>query len=462
MEIKLYNTLSRTVETFKPLNEGVVSMYHCGPTVYDTPHVGNYRTFVMNDIIRRVFEYNGYKVNQAMNITDVDDKTIRRSHTEGVELEMVTRKYEDLFFEGLKSLNIIIPHHLIRATDHITDMITLIEQLIDKGVAYKATDGVYMRIEKVRDYGVLAGFGKSLKARTESQLSKGTPSDHSRIANDEYDKDNPRDFALWKFKTDEDGNTSWKASFGEGRPGWHIECSAMSMKVLGPTIDIHTGAVDLVFPHHTNEIAQSESVTGMKFVNYWIHGEFLTFDDEKMAKSKGNFVKLETLADDMISPLAYRYWLMTAHYRSLANFTLEAVRGAQNALIKLMTTVSNLPDGGTIIPAYKERFTAFINDDMAMSQALALTWELLKDTAVSGADKKATILDFDRVFGLNVGSLPKVQDEPIPEEIKALAGAREEARKGKDWQKADALREEIENRGYIVSDTQDGIKISSK
>ncbi|MEN9913013.1 MAG: cysteinyl-tRNA synthetase [Candidatus Parcubacteria bacterium] len=453
MDIKLYNTLSRSIEPFTPLKEGAVSMYHCGPTVYDTPHIGNYRTFVMNDLIRRAFEYNGYVVDQAMNITDVDDKTIRRSREEGVSLETVTRKYEDLFIEGLKSLNVLLPHHLIRATDHIADMISLIEKLIEKGVVYKSADGVYMAISKVKEYGVLANL----------KLDKNSDdTSHQRIANDEYDKDNPHDFALWKFKTEQDGDNSWDASFGTGRPGWHIECSAMAMKVFGETADIHTGGMDLIFPHHTNEIAQSESATGKQFARYWMHGAFITMADEKMAKSKGNIAKLETLEEDMISPLAYRYWLLTAHYRSPVNFTLEAVRGAQNALIKLMTTVSNLPDGGAVSEAYKGRFVAFINDDLGMAQAVALVWELLKDASVSDADKRATVLDFDRVFGLKLGSLAPVEEEKVPIEVQALADAREEARKAKEWDKADALRIEIENRGYSVSDTPSGIKIVSK
>lgn len=453
MDIKLYNTLSRSIEIFEPIKEGVVSMYHCGPTVYDTPHIGNYRTFVMGDLIRRVFEYNGYAVDQAMNITDVDDKTIKKSHEEGVSLETVTRKYENLFIEGLKSLNILLPHHLIRATDHIADMIALIEKLLENGSAYRSADGVYMSISKVKEYGALA--------RVRLDKEAGDVS-HQRIVNDEYDKDNPHDFALWKFKVEQDGDNSWDASFGTGRPGWHIECSAMAMNSLGESIDIHTGGMDLIFPHHTNEIAQSESATGKQFVHYWLHGAFITMSDEKMAKSKGNITKLEMLEDDMVSPLAYRYWLLTAHYRSPVNFTLEAVRGAQNALIKLITTVSNLPHGGAVSEAYKARFTSHINDDQGIAQALASVWELLKDSTVSDSDKRATILDFDRVFGLRLDSLAPIEEEHVPEEIKVLADAREEARKAKEWVKADALRHEIENRGYVVSDTPTGIKIFAK
>ena len=321
MDIQLYNTLSKTKETFKPLKVGIVSMYHCGPTVYDTPHIGNYRTFVMNDVVRRVFEYNSYQVIQAMNVTDVDDKTIRRSREEGISLNALTRKYEKLFMEGITSLNILTPHHLIRATEHIPSMIELIQTLLDKKIAYTTSDGVYMSIEKVKDYGALAHLKKT-------DISK------ERIANDEYDKSNPHDFALWKFTTSDDVDNSWEAPFGKGRPGWHIECSAMAMKVLGETIDIHTGGNDLIFPHHTNEIAQSESATGKTFAHYWMHGAFMNVEEEKMAKSKGNFIKLESLHDQMISPIAYRYWLLTAHYRSPVNFTYAAVQAAQSALVQ--------------------------------------------------------------------------------------------------------------------------------
>jgi len=304
--IKLYNTLTREKDVFRPLMADCVTMYHCGPTVYNSPHIGNYRTFIMNDILRRVFEHNGYKVVQVMNITDVDDKTIRRSKEEGLTLEALTRTYETEFLTDLEKLHIKRPHHLLRATESVHLMINLISTLLDKGVAYKANDGIYIHIDNVKDYGKLA----SLKLSAESR---------ERIANDEYDKDNPRDFAVWKFASAEE--ISWPAPFGQGRPGWHIECSAMAMDVLGPTIDIHTGGSDLIFPHHTNEIAQSESATGKQFVRYWVHGGFMTMQDEKMAKSKGNVIYLRDLETESISPLAYRYWLLTSHYRSSINFT---------------------------------------------------------------------------------------------------------------------------------------------
>jgi len=447
MDISLYNTLSKEKEIFKPIKKGEVSMYQCGPTVYDYPHVGNYRTFILYDIIRRTFEYNDYKVNQVMNITDVDDKTIRRSKGEGVSLKELTTKYEKLFLEEIQSLNILLPVHITRATEYIGEMVDLIEKLLKKEIAYKASDGIYVSIDKVKNYGQLANLDQS-------KITK------ERVTNDEYDKENARDFSLWKFRTAEDGDISWPASFGEGRPGWHIECSAMSMKLLGPTLDIHTGAADLIFPHHTNEIAQSESVTGREFVHYWLHGAIMNIGNEKMAKSKKNFFKLDDLKDNAVSPIGFRYWLLTSHYRSPVNFTYEAVHGAQNALIRLMAIVSNYPEGGKIIPAYKEKFLSFINDDLNMPQAVALAWELIKDSNESDADKRSTLIDFDRVFGLKLDTIPKITEEKIPPEIQALADAREEARSKKDWEKADALRLEIGARGYDIKDTESGVKIT--
>lgn len=449
MEIKIHNTLSKKIESFKPINNSKVTMYHCGPTVYDTPHIGNYRTFVLNDIIRRTFEYASYDVIQAMNITDVDDKTIKRSKDEHSSLLEVTSKYEALFFQGLDTLNINRPNILLRATENIPEMIDMISQLINKDFAYTGDDGVYMKIDSVKNYGKLAGLNiKSTDTK-------------SRIANDEYDKDSARDFALWKFHTSDDGEVGWDAPFGKGRPGWHIECSAMSMKALGETIDIHTGGSDLIFPHHTNEIAQSECVTGKTFVNYWIHGGFMVIAEQKMSKSKGNTIKLDSLNEEAISPIGYRYWLLTSHYRSQVNFTFEAVKSAQNALIKLMSHVSAYPDGGTVLSAYKDKFEAFIGDDFNMPKAIALSWDLIKDQSASDADKKATLIDFDRVFGLDLANVPASTVEPVPAEINVLAEAREEARKSKDWKKADALREEIEARGFVVKDVEGGFEISS-
>ncbi len=443
MDITLFNTLSKKKETFKPLQAGKVGMYSCGPTVYNTQHIGNYRTMVMNDTVRRMFEYNGYEVTHVMNSTDVDDKTIRRSREEGMSLQELTRKYEKAFLEDLDALDIERPTHFIRATEYIPAMIELISALIAKGVAYAADDGVYVSIAKVKGYGALAGLKLDSAAK-------------ERIANDEYDKENPRDFSVWKFRTADDGDVSWDAPFGAGRPGWHIECSAMSMKVLGPTIDVHTGGSDLIFPHHTNEITQSESVTGKPFVRYWIHGGFMAMNEEKMSKSKGNIVKLADLVAGGVDPLAYRYWLLTAHYRAPVNFTYEAVKAAQNAFLRLKSALGSYPDGGKAIPAYQERFLALVNDDLDMPQAVALVWELLKDDKSSEADKKATVMGFDKVFGLRLGEVTKLDTKDIPEEVQDLFDERNDARSNKDWKKSDELRARIESKGFELSDNADG------
>lgn len=446
-EIYLHNTLSDKKELFKPLKENNVSMYHCGPTVYDTVHIGNLRTFVFNDILRRVFEFNGYEVTQVMNVTDIDDKTIRRSKEEKVSLKELTQKYEQAFLSDIKALNIQLPHKLPRATDHIQDIIEMITVLIDKGFAYTTKDGVYFSISKSEGYGTITHL--NLKGET-----------HERIENDEYDKENPRDFSLWKFQTEEDGNNSWEAPFGKGRPGWHIECSAMSIDALGETLDIHTGGADLLFPHHTNEIAQSEAATGKHFVNYWLHGAFVNVDDAKMAKSKGNFFKLADLLEEQISPLAFRYWLLTAHYRTQVNFTWEALKASQTALFRLIQHYIDLgSEIGSLNNEYVEKFTAVTNDDLDLPKAVALTWELLKDKNVTEADKKATLLEFDRVFGFNLKNVAIQFETQVPAEVIALAEAREEARKAKEWDKADALRKEIETRGFTIKDTEKGFEV---
>ncbi len=462
----LYNTLSGKKDLFKPIRAGKVGIYNCGPTVYDTAHIGNLRTFIMDDLVRRVFEYNDYEVTQVMNITDVDDKTIRRSQAEKKPLGELTRHYEKVFLNDIHTLNILTPNILLRATENIDGMIALIGKLIEKGFAYKADDGVYMSIEKVKGYGELA----HLKLAAERK---------SRIANDEYDKESPQDFALWKFSDKEeskeekpaveDTEPSWAAPFGAGRPGWHIECSVMAMKALGETIDIHTGATDLIFPHHTNEIAQSQSATDKPYVHYWIHGGFMNVRDEKMSKSKNNFLKLADLEENRVSPLAYRYWLLTAHYRSLVNFSLEAVLASQNAFIRLAEAFIGFKSdkAGVIDGNYQEKFRRAINDDLNMPEAIALVWQLIKDHHLSTADKRATLLDFDRVLGLGLSVVEKLDDSPasiesLPPDVFALLEARDEARAAKDWQKSDALRHEIESRGYEVKDTSDGSVLRKK
>ena len=447
MEIRLQDTLSGEKKIFEPIKQGEVSIYNCGPTVYDSAHIGNFRTFIMADTLRRVFEHNNYKVNQVMNITDVDDKTIRRSQEEKVSLKELTEKYEDLFFTDLNSLNILKPTHTPKATENIQEMISLIERMLENGTAYKSSDGVYFDITKSLNYGKLA----NLKLENEAK---------ERIANDDYDKTNPRDFSLWKFHTEEDGQVFYEAPFGKGRPGWHIECSAMSMNVLGETIDIHTGGQDLIFPHHTNEIAQSEAVTGRTFVNYWIHGGFITIDGKKMSKSLGNIFTLQTLREKNIDALAFRYFVLGAHYSSMLNFTWEAVEGSETALKRLRIKFQNLKGNDNSVndseEKYSDLFNYSINNDLNMPVALAVVSEVLKDQKISDGKKKELILKFDKVLGLD---LDKVEKFEIPENVKILINDRNQARNDKDFAKSDELRQKIEDFGYDVKDTPLGTEV---
>ena len=471
MDIYLHDTLTGKKEVFVPLQKAEsaleeksnkVSIYNCGPTVYNYAHIGNFRTYVFGDILRRVFEYNGFSVNQVMNITDVDDKTIRDSIKAEISLKKFTRKYEDIFKEEQSEMNILTPHAMPRATESIKDMTMLIEKLLEKEIAYKTNDGVYFSIQKFPEYGAL------------SHLDKSKPQDTKhghRIATDEYDKENAEDFALWKFHTSEDGDNAWDAPFGKGRPGWHIECSAMAMKALGETIDIHTGATDLIFPHHENEIAQSEAATGKPFVRYWMHAGFLSVDGRKMSKSAHNFYTIPVLKKNDISPLAYRYWLLTAHYRTQVNFTFESVKGADKALQRLLETITEYrrelgkidEEKLRVDVAYNALFVKAINDDLNTPQAIALVWDLIKDLEITTEVKYATIIHFDNVFGLNLKEHAERKAFSLSTEITPaiteLLHEREEARQGKNWDRADELRRMLEEKGFDIKDTPDGQKL---
>ncbi len=465
MQIQLYNSLSKTKEIFKPIKASEVSMYNCGPTVYDHAHIGNLGAYIFADTLRRVFEFNGYKVHQVMNITDVghlvsdgddgEDKMTKALKREKLPLTlesmlMIGAKYADIFITDLKAVNNEMPEKLPKASDHIQDDIELIQTLEAKGFAYKTDDGMYFDTAKFPSYGKLGN------------ISNDSREDVSRISINPQKK-NSKDFSLWKFDTD----LGWESPWGRGFPGWHIECSAMSEKYLGQPFDIHTGGIDLAPIHHNNEIAQSEAAHGKPLANYWMHKAFINVDNKKMSKSAGGFTTLTGLREGSISPIGFRYWLLTANYRSPVNFSFEAVRGAQNALIRLMATVSEYSshDGhGTPIKTYIERFTGYVNDDLDTPKAAALTWELIKDQMESDADKLATLLEFDRVFGLGLAEIPKVDSftdiDALPDEIAALVDAREEARKEKDWKKSDALRAEIEARGYEIKDTEKGVRVT--
>jgi len=439
--LKLYNTLTRKKENFNSLQKGKVGMYSCGPTVYNYAHIGNLRTYIFNDLLSRSLTFLGYKVTHVMNITDVDDKTIKGAMSENTSLKEFTRKYEKIFFDDLKNLNIKRPAHILRATESTKEMIDLIQKLLEKGVAYKSEDGIYFDITKSKSYGKLAQLEKQ-------KISK------SRIANDEYDKTSKSDFALWKFYTQFDGNNKWKAPFGDGRPGWHIECSAMSMKILGSTIDIHTGASDLIFPHHTNEIAQSEAVTGKQFVKYWLHAGFLTMKEEKMSKSLGNVFYLKSLKEKNYDPLDFRYLTLTTHYREQLLFSLGNLNSAQNAYKRMRNICSELNDDKKENKTYLEKFTKALEDDLNLPNSLQVVWKLLRDDKANG--KYRTIKKMDEVLGLKLLEKPKIQ---IPKTLTSLIEEREKARKEKNFNKADELREKIKELGYTIDDTNKGTQV---
>lgn len=461
----LYNTLSKTKEEFKPVSGRLVRMYTCGPTVYDYAHIGNLRAYVFADTLRRTLEYAGLSVKQVINITDVghlaqdsddgEDKMTSALKREGKELTIPNMKllgesYTSLFIEDLKALNVEMPFVFPRATLHIQEQIAFISSLFQKGYAYKTTDGMYFDTAKFPSYGALGSSEGGMSASFSNQTRI--------VANPE--KHDQRDFALWKF----DSSLGFEAPWGKGFPGWHIECTAMATKYLGKSFDIHTGGIDHIAIHHNNEIAQAEAVSGKRFVNYWMHGEFITIEGKRIGKSEGNAIRLYQLRERSVSPAAYRYLLLTAHYRSLLNFTWEAVLGAQTALQRAQRMFMDFPRHGHIAPLYRAKFKIAINDDLNTSSAIALMWELLKDDLVTPADKRATILDFDRVLGLGFGTESLSESSKIlvtavsdlPPSIALLVAEREGARGSKDWARADELRATIEEQGFTLEDAPEG------
>lgn len=450
--IHFYNTLTKEKNAFEPLQR-VVSVYSCGPTVYDYVHIGNLRSFLMWDVLRRTLEYNDYEVKHVMNITDVghlvsdgdtgEDKMTKGLRREGMEItreNMLTlaRKYEEAFKHDLSSLNILTPSSFPRASEHIEEDIDIIKALEEKGFTYKTSDGLYFDTTKDLEYGKLVG-GIS---------ENGSSAEHARIGVNK-EKQNPRDFALWKFND----SLGWDSPWGKGFPGWHIECSAMSEKHLGLPFDIHTGGVDHIAVHHTNEIAQTENARGTQMARVWLHNNFININDDKIAKSKGNTILLSDIEEKGFSPLSYRYLLLSGHYRTQMNFTWEALEAASNALNRLYDIVKSLPEPTVINEEYQEKFLAALNDDLNTPQALAVVWDVIRDESIELEAKKATLLDFDRVLGLKLSGQIKVE---VPEEVQVLVDAREKARENKDFEKADAIRGEIEEHGYTVLDAESG------
>lgn len=465
MDIFLYNTLTRGKDIFSPLKARHVSMYHCGPTVYGYAHVGNLRPYIFADILRRTFEYNDYTVKQVINITDIghltsdgdegDDKMTKALLAAGKPLTLESLKnhadfYTEQYIADLKALKVELPHYLPKASEHIKEDISLIKKLEKNDYAYVISDGVYFDTKKDADYGKLGGISDTDEEETVSRIG----------VNEE--KRNVRDFCLWKF----DSTIGWESPWGKGFPGWHIECSAMSMKYLGDTFDIHTGGIDHIPVHHNNEIAQSESATGKTFANVWMHGAFVNIDGAKIAKSLGNTYYLKDLRDRGIFPLAFRYWILTAHYRTLINFTEEALRGAQTAYDRLRAAVRDLAantkdqKNNSVDIAYQAIFHQAINDDLNTAKAIAIVWDLIKDSEITPSSKLATLLNFDKVLGLELASAAKSSE--IDNEIFSLIEQRDEARKAKDWKTSDDIRLEIESKGYEVKDTAEGTKVIPK
>ncbi len=448
-KLQFYNTLTREKEDFSPIDPSNVKFYSCGPTVYNYAHIGNHRAYVFADILKRVLLYEGYGVNHIMNLTDVDDKTIRDSQKESKTLKDFTEFYTERFYEDLKSLGIMPPNKFTKATDNIDAMVELTKNLMEKDIAYKSEDGsVYFNIKKFPHYGKLSGV----------VLEEQKENASGRIIKDEYEKDNVQDFALWKAWDEKDGEVFWETELGKGRPGWHIECSAMSMRFLGDEIDIHSGGVDLIFPHHENEVAQSEGATGKKFVKYWMHNEWVLVDGKKMAKSFNNFYTLRDLVEKGVDPIAYRFWLLMANYRTRVNFVWDALEGAETALKRLKTLYLGLGSTvGNVDQNYQNKFKEALEDDLNTPLAISHMWDLVRDDTVSNADKKATLLDFDKVLGLG---LEELKEDVIPEEVLQLVSERQLARQEKDFKKSDDLRAQINSLGYDVKDTGEGQKVS--
>ncbi|MFC1752641.1 cysteine--tRNA ligase [Thermoproteota archaeon] len=464
MALKIYNTLSRKKEEFKPLKEGIVGLYTCGPTVYDYAHIGNLRAMMFYDLVKRYLKYNDYDVNHVMNITDVDDKTIKGAKKQGKSLKEFTEFYEKEFFDDLGKLNIEKPDTIPRATEHIKEMTELIARLKKKGHTYEKAGSVYFSINSFEGYGKLANLDiENLKQNADGRMHDA----------DEYEKENARDFALWKAYDEEDGNVFWETEFGKGRPGWHIECSAMSIKYLGEAFDMHLGGVDLVFPHHTNEIAQTEGATGKKWVKYWMHNEHLLVDGKKMSKSLGNFYTLRDLLGKGNDPKAIRWLFMATHYRQQLNFTEESLKAAEQTVKRLEEFMIKLdeynsesefnPEVSAMLEKAKTSFEEAMDDDLETSRAFAVVFDLVRDVNKLMADKKMSITNakevvaqmkkFDSVLGVL-----KVEETKIDSEIEKLIQERERARKNKDWEKSDKIRDQLKNKGIHLLDTPDGVK----
>jgi cysteinyl-tRNA synthetase len=464
MALAFFNTYSRRKEEFTPLEPGHVRMYTCGPTVYAPAHIGNFRAYMFEDLLRRYLLYKGYKVTQVMNLTDIDDKTIRDSKARGIPLREHTKPFKEAFFRDLERLNIQRAEHYPAATEHIPEMVSLVKKLLDSGHAYKSSDAIYFKIKSFPKYGAL------------SHMKLDELKDGARVNSDEYEKDTASDFALWKFWTPDDGDVFWETELGKGRPGWHIECSAMSMKYLGESFDIHTGGVDNMFPHHENEIAQSEAATGKPFSKYWLHCEHLMVESTKMAKSKGNFFTIQDLVDKGENLSAIRYLLLSTYYRQQLNFTFDGLIAAKNAITRLrdfrdaiesgIGTETN-PEIESVAKKAAEKFETALDDDLNISPALAAVYDFVREAnaareknGLSIADAeilKQTLKRFDSVLGVIY-----VKEQALDSDIEKLIELRQAARKSKNFAESDRIRDQLLAMGIILEDTPQGVRWKRK
>ena len=461
MSTRFYNTINRKKVEFEPITPGTVKLYTCGPTVYDTAHIGNFRTFLFEDLLKRFLVFKGYEVYHVMNITDVDDKTIKRAITEEITINELTLKYTEEFMNDIKSLKILPADKYPRATDHIEEMIKMIQTLEENGYAYETEDhSVYFRLDAYDSYGQL------------TQIDLNQQRANERIINDEYSKDNPQDFALWKARDDDDGKIYWESPWGRGRPGWHIECSAMSIKYLGNHFDIHCGGVDNIFPHHENEIAQSVSATQEPFVNYWMHSEYLQIHGDKMSKTLGNYYKISDLISEGFTAEEIRFTLLSAHYRSKLDFSLKQKQEARTTIQRItdfqqrLLELKDSTQTESSIPDEFEEFVAALDDDLDTPKAFAIFFGWIRSMNKlldRGEFKFSQInggLDFIDKFDDLFAIIPDA--ESIPQNIYDLIKKREKARLKQDWKTADKIRNQLYQEGWLVADSPSGPKVRSK
>lgn len=460
MSLKFFNTLTRSKEVFEPLHPGEARMYTCGPTVYENAHIGNFRAYLFEDLLRRYLKYRGYKVIQVMNITDVDDKTIRDSRAAGIKLQKYTKRFKEAFFEDLRRLNIEPAEYYPEATAHIPEMLNLIKRLKEKGYTYESGGSTYFRIGKFPDYGKLSGHSLA-------DLRPG-----ERVESDEYEKEGASDFALWKARKAEDGEVYWDSEFGPGRPGWHIECSAMSMKYLGETFDIHTGGEDNIFPHHENERAQSEAATGKPFAKFWMHCGYLLVEGSKMSKSQGNFFTLEDIMERGFSAEAVRYTLITPHYRQQFNFTMEGLEASAAAIARLQDFIASLesvgnegecPEADEILPRAQQGFAESMDDDLNIAPAMGSVFTMVRDFNRLISEKRLTADRAEKIIGFMkevnsvIGAL-NFEEAALDDEIEKLIEEREAARAERDFSAADRIRDQLLSMGIKIEDTGDGTR----